>query len=79
MANTDKGAFYKKKKKKKTWENKDRRCSGYVVTFCAFSTIREVTTAEKRLREQLTLCETSLQEGKLVCELEIIYRFVHVV
>lgn len=49
------------------------------VKFRAFSTIREPTTAEKRLREQLSLCETSLCEGKLVCELDIIYHFVHLV
>jgi hypothetical protein len=49
------------------------------VMFCAFSTIREPATAGIRLRAQLSLCETSLHEGKLVCELEIIYRFVHLV
>jgi hypothetical protein len=47
------------------------------VTFRAFSAIREPTTTEIRLRVQLSLCETSLHEGKLVCELEIIYPFVH--
>ena len=42
------------------------------VTFCAFSTIREPTTAKIRLRAQISLCEKSLHEGKLVYELEII-------
>ena len=49
------------------------------VTFRAFSKIRKPTTAEIRLREQLSLCERSLLEGKSVRELVIIYSFVHLV
>ena len=74
--------LFEKKKKKKTGRIKTddaRQVLRDAVTFCAFSTLRETTTPEISLREQLSLCETSLHEGKLVCELEIIYRFVHLV
>jgi len=78
MANTDKGAIYKKKNGRITTDDAMLVLRD-AVTFCAFSTIRESTTVEIRLRVQLSLCETSLHEGKLVCELEIIYHFVHLV
>jgi hypothetical protein len=39
------------------------------VTFCAFETIREPTTADKMRREQLSVCENWLQISEMAVKL----------